>query len=118
MSYPLSVRRALTLHRAGTFAAAVDARVQGQEEVLEIHGDQDQFTAVGRYRAWAGELGRESSAMGATEGSVKCRWRTVDVEGADHFWREKGARERLEGEVRSWLREEGQELGEETTGYS
>lgn len=103
----------MTLLRSGTFSEALrKIAEEGEEEVLEIHGDGDQFTGVGRYRSWAGELGRVSSAQGlAAEGEEEgegqgrsSRWKSVEVEGADHFWVKREAKKRLLSEVREWLR--------------
>jgi uncharacterized protein len=110
ISYPLSVSWALTFFHSATFDRALREVVEsGKEEVLEIHGDGDQFTGVERYRARARELRQlgasASSAEGGEEGQeVRNRWKSVEVDGADHFWSEREGKERLLHEVREWLR--------------
>ncbi|KAF7316928.1 Peptidase-S15 domain-containing protein [Mycena chlorophos] len=76
ISYPLSVRGWLTLFRTSSYEDALKRLVQSNSKVLFIFGDQDQFTAVERYRNWRAALG---------ESSVE--W--VEVKGGSHFWRDE-----------------------------
>ena len=62
---------------------------------MEVHGDQDQFTAAGKYRSWSEDLRRRANG----------RWKTVEVQG-DHFWREKESKFSLLQSVKEWLSEE------------
>lgn len=59
-----------------------------------MYGDGDQFTGVAKYEAWAGRLGVEAEG-----------WRSRLVEGADHFWQDRGRKGEMVAEVRGWLRE-------------
>lgn len=61
-----------------------------------MHGDEDNFSGVDRLRRWAGELERAAGAEGA--------WRAVEVEGADHFWRDRGKKREMLEVVREWVR--------------
>ena len=62
--------------------------------VLVCYGDHDDFTGVDAYDAWA--QGLENVA--ATD-----VLRVVKVEGATHFWRERGPRAQLVDTVENWL---------------
>lgn len=96
ISYPLSVTWALTLFRSSTFTSALDQTVaKGQEDVLAIWGDQDQFTAVGKFRSW------DERVKGVDEGRGK--WSGREVEGADHFWRTREVKREMLQAVVEWL---------------
>ncbi|KAI5477416.1 alpha/beta hydrolase, N-terminal domain protein [Pseudohyphozyma bogoriensis] len=94
ISYPLSVMWALTAFRSSSFTSGLKERV-ATNDVLAVFGDEDNFSGVGKLRAWSEGLG---------EGTE--RFKSVEVEGADHFWREREVKMRLLGEVREWLRAE------------
>ncbi|GAA5850865.1 hypothetical protein JCM8547_009113 [Rhodosporidiobolus lusitaniae] len=99
ISYPLSVMWALCSFRSSPFSAALKERVrEGKTRVLAVYGDGDQFSAVGKLRGWAEGLKR----VEGTEGSSTA----VEVEGADHFWREKEKKKRMLEAVHSWLEEQ------------
>ncbi|PRQ77425.1 Alpha/Beta hydrolase fold, partial [Rhodotorula toruloides] len=98
ISYPLSVIWALTLFRSGPFTTALRETVErGDERVLAIFGDRDQFSAVEKLRKWAGEL--ETVA----EGSGNKTWQAVEIEGADHFWLDRAPKIELLETVRAWV---------------
>lgn len=113
VSYPLSVLWALTAFRSSTFTSALkdlvassSASTAGEAReggLLEIHGDSDQFTAVGKYQAWSDDLARCAAGV---EGEQQQRWKSVEVAGADHFWREREVKGRVLQEVVQWVREE------------
>lgn len=96
ISYPLSVTWALTFLQSGPFTKALRDLVQrGENRVLAIFGDQDQFSAVAKLRAWAKGLEEVEGSEG--------RWSAVEVSGADHFWRDRRTKGALLEEVGRWL---------------
>ncbi|KAF2210881.1 hypothetical protein CERZMDRAFT_44642 [Cercospora zeae-maydis SCOH1-5] len=62
---------------------------------LIVFGTLDTFTASRKLRMWAEKLQKNSP-----EGKV--RW--VQVDGAGHFWRERGVMKVLRSDVQAWLR--------------
>ncbi|GAA5928998.1 hypothetical protein JCM10213_004964 [Rhodosporidiobolus nylandii] len=99
VSYPLSVLWALTFLQSGRFTAALrDLVRRGGSCVLTVFGDADNFSSVDKLRSWAAGLEKE-------QGSDSC-WTAVEVEGVDHFWREREKKRALLDVVRRWLREE------------
>ena len=90
ISYPLSVAWALCALQTSFFASALRTRSK-DHRVLAVYGDQDQFTAVEKLRRWAAELGRSES------------FRSVEVAGADHFWRDKKHKADLLSAICNWL---------------
>jgi hypothetical protein len=96
ISYPLSVTWALTFLQSGPFTKALrDLVHRGENRVLAIFGDQDQFSAATKLRAWA-------KGLEEVEGTEGC-WSTVEVSGADHFWRDRRRKGALLEEVGRWL---------------
>lgn len=93
ISYPLSVLPFLTLLRSSTFHASLAELARSDAPVLAVHGDGDQFTGVARYEAWARRLSEAGRG-----------WKSIVVEGADHFWRDGAKKGELVAEVRGWLR--------------
>lgn len=63
-----------------------------------VHGTEDDFSGVEGLRRWAGEL------EGVAEGRDGV-WRAVEVEGADHFWRDRARKSEMLEAVRGWVRE-------------
>lgn len=59
---------------------------------LTVYGNKDFFTSVKKLRRWAQEL---SEKPGST-------FEYREVEGAGHFWQEKGVLERMENHIRDW----------------
>jgi alpha/beta superfamily hydrolase len=57
--------------------------------VLVIYGDEDEFTSVEKYRAWASDLAGENVEI-------------VEVQNASHFWHGRSGHE-LEIAVTKWL---------------
>ncbi|GAA5855368.1 hypothetical protein JCM9279_001700 [Rhodotorula babjevae] len=101
LSYPLSVLWALTaLHTAAPTSALRSLVAHGEARVLAVHGTEDDFSGVERLRGWAGELERVA-AMEGRDGA----WRAVEVEGADHFWRDRERKREMLEAARSWVRE-------------
>ncbi|GAA5910925.1 hypothetical protein JCM6882_001933 [Rhodosporidiobolus microsporus] len=97
LSYPLSVLWALCLFRSSPFTSALQSLVRrGENRVLAVHGDRDQFSGVERLRAWAQGLEKE---QGGEEGCFG----VVEVEGADHFWQDRGKKRELLEAVKGWL---------------
>ncbi|KAL4804297.1 Alpha/Beta hydrolase protein [Aspergillus unguis] len=62
---------------------------------LAIYGDDDNFTSVSKLRKWSGEL----------NGVPQSQFRSTEVEGAGHFWREDGAEQEARQALRLWLRQ-------------
>ncbi|BGP13266.1 hypothetical protein JCM10213v2_001185 [Rhodosporidiobolus nylandii] len=84
---------------SGRFTAALrDLVRRGGSCVLTVFGDADNFSSVDKLRSWAAGLEKE-------QGSDSC-WTAVEVEGVDHFWREREKKRALLDVVRRWLREE------------
>ncbi|GAA5826105.1 hypothetical protein JCM11251_007167 [Rhodosporidiobolus azoricus] len=98
ISYPISVLWALTLFRSSSFTTALQSLVhKGENRVLAVYGDQDQFSAVEKLRAWSEGLKKEQANGG--------RFRVVEVEGADHFWQKRTKKREMLDAVASWLRD-------------
>ncbi|CAK1354463.1 unnamed protein product [Cercospora beticola] len=62
---------------------------------LIVFGAGDTFTASKKLRLWAEKLQKDSPEK-------KVRWAQID--GAGHFWRERGAMKALRSEVQAWLK--------------
>ncbi|RDB25743.1 hypothetical protein Hypma_006804 [Hypsizygus marmoreus] len=79
ISYPLGPIGWLTLFHTSTYTARLKELIQNaNSRVLIIYGDQDEFTAASRYKAW-----RDTLEQGSHGGCLK----VVEVAGASHFWR-------------------------------
>ncbi|BGP22132.1 hypothetical protein JCM10295v2_001010 [Rhodotorula toruloides] len=101
ISYPLSVLWALTLFHSGPFTTALRETVQrGNERVLAVFGDSDQFSAIEKLRRWAGELDAVAGASGTKT------WEAVGIEGADHFWLDRASKIQLLETLRAWIRQQ------------
>ncbi|GAA6030090.1 hypothetical protein JCM8097_009250 [Rhodosporidiobolus ruineniae] len=99
LSYPLSVLWALCFFRSSPFTSALDTLVRrGENRVLAIYGDKDQFSGVEKLRAWSARLEKEAGDGG--------RFKVLEIEGADHFWREKEKKRAMLASVEAWLEEE------------
>ncbi|KAK4705603.1 uncharacterized protein P7C70_g597, partial [Phenoliferia sp. Uapishka_3] len=95
ISYPLSYLWALTLWRSSTFASTLRNIVASDNaDVMAIMGHEDQFTGIETFRKWKEALEKD--------GGVAGRFRGVEVEGADHFWRGESLGKFLK-EVEGWL---------------
>lgn len=101
----MSVLWALTLFRSSPFDTALRHLISQDEgsDVLAFFGDADQFTAVGKYRAWKDGLEVLGGGGGGGEAGRR-KFRGIEVEGADHFWTGKAKAKLLE-EVGKWLEE-------------
>lgn len=77
LSYPLSVRFALTAFHYSTFETRLRIILAAGTEMLIIWGDSDQFTGSNKYRNWVLELG------GVTGREID----HLEIEQTDHFWR-------------------------------
>ncbi|GAA6054984.1 hypothetical protein JCM3770_000478 [Rhodotorula araucariae] len=97
ISYPLSVLWALTSLHSGPPTSALHSLVaRGENRVLALHGDKDDFSAIDKLRTWVAGLEVASA--------VKGMWRAVEVEGADHFWRDGRKKREMLETVREWVR--------------
>lgn len=65
-----------------------------KHQTLAIYGDQDDFTSVRKLQRWSDELMRVPHSQ----------FQGVVVEGAGHFWRERGVEEQARRALREWLR--------------
>ena len=90
ISYPLSVAWALCALQTSFFTSALRTHSK-DHRVLAVYGDQDQFTAVEKFRRWAAELGQSESF-----------W-SIEVPGADHFWRDQEYKADLLSTICNWL---------------
>lgn len=90
ISYPLSVAWALCALQTSHFTSALHA-CSKEHRMLVVYGDQDQFTTVEKFRRWAAELGPSES------------FRSVEVAGADHFWRDQKHKTALLSTICNWL---------------
>ncbi|KAH7402616.1 Alpha/Beta hydrolase protein [Pyrenochaeta sp. MPI-SDFR-AT-0127] len=66
--------------------------VVGRHTTLAIYGDQDVFTSAKKTRDWSEQLKAE----------VGSQFSSIEVEGAGHFWVEKGVEEKLRSALRDW----------------
>lgn len=97
ISYPLGPRGFLTLFHTSAYVTRLKQLVQDiDSKVLILYGDQDDFTAVTRYRAWKENLQGEAGE------DCEDRLKFVEIAGGSHFWRGQ-AGQRLWEEVRRWL---------------
>ncbi|KAF9888794.1 hypothetical protein FE257_008370 [Aspergillus nanangensis] len=60
---------------------------------LVIYGNRDTFTSAHKLRKWSEDLMRIPGS----------RFRSVEVDGAGHFWREMGAESQARNALRTWL---------------
>lgn len=63
--------------------------------MLVVYGDEDNFTSVEEYDAWANGLSQQADGRGKLE--------IVRIADADHFWRAPDATTRLVEAVEGWL---------------
>lgn len=92
LSYPLSPLAWLTAFHHNTHAAALQRLVSdGTAKVLILYGDNDEFTAVGKYDAW-------SQGLVGKGGMVEVQ----KIDGANHFWHGRSMRRLIET-VANWL---------------
>ncbi|KAF8223846.1 alpha/beta-hydrolase [Tricholoma matsutake] len=92
LSYPLGPRSWLTLFHSNTYTAKLKELIANVDSnVLIIYGDCDDFTSVGRYKAWREEL----------EGEYAGHLQIVEVARGSHFWRGRAGRE-MALMIREW----------------
>jgi uncharacterized protein len=97
IAYPLGPRSFLTLFRGSHYNSKLAELVQNPDSrILIVYGDQDEFTSIERYDAWAAEL--EALPGTNTSGHLQ----VSKVAGASHFWRGEAA-EHLISTVSSWI---------------
>jgi alpha/beta superfamily hydrolase len=58
-----------------------------------VYGDRDTFTSRKKLRKWAEHLEQISNSQ----------FRFFEVEGAGHFWQEKGSMDRMKSSIEEWL---------------
>jgi alpha/beta superfamily hydrolase len=81
------------LFNTNTYAAKLKELIENPDSnILIIYGDCDDFTSVGRYKAWREEL---------LSGDAR-HLQVVDVLGGNHFWRGQTGREMTQM-IREWL---------------
>ncbi|KAH6903450.1 Alpha/Beta hydrolase protein [Coprinopsis sp. MPI-PUGE-AT-0042] len=96
-TYPLGPRSFLTLFRGSYYNSQLAGLIQNADgRVLILYGDQDEFTSVERYDAWASELEALLPEANAN------RLQISKIAGASHFWQGEAA-ERLLSTVSSWI---------------
>ena len=92
LSYPLGPIGWLTLFNKSTYTANLKELIgNANSNVLIIYGDHDEFTSIGRYKAWREQL----------EGDAR-NLKVVEVSGGSHFWRGRSNAEMM-CIVREWL---------------
>lgn len=96
LSYPLGPRHWLTAFHSKSYTNALNALIHDlRAYVLVLYGDHDEFSSVENYDAWAEGLLQE--ADGKENLSIH------KIDGATHFWRERGAVQRLLEVIEEWL---------------
>ncbi|KAI0367980.1 alpha/beta-hydrolase [Pilatotrama ljubarskyi] len=104
LSYPLGPRHWLTAFRTHRYTAALQDLIrEPRSNVLIVYGDNDNFTSVESYDAWAESL---QTIYRATESNAPARYgklEVVKIAGASHFWREGAAVRRLVEVIRDWV---------------
>ncbi|SCV72458.1 BQ2448_3995 [Microbotryum intermedium] len=96
ISYPCSVLSFLTFFKSSHYTQSLTKSTQRDKRpTLAIWGTRDQFTCVVKYEEWFRQI-QEVDSERVTEG--------VQVEGADHFWREQGDKQRLIQTIVEWVR--------------
>ncbi|GIJ82235.1 hypothetical protein Asppvi_000741 [Aspergillus pseudoviridinutans] len=60
---------------------------------LAIYGNQDTFTSSHKLRKWASDLSQAAHSQ----------FQSAEIDGAGHFWREKGVESRASEALRNWL---------------
>ncbi|GAA5873349.1 hypothetical protein JCM3774_005951 [Rhodotorula dairenensis] len=96
ISYPLSVAWALCALQTAFFTSALSTRTL-DHRVLAVYGDQDQFTAIAKFRQWATDLGQQFDLF-----------RSIEIAGADHFWRQRDSKRQLLSTICAWLSRDGE----------
>ncbi|KAF6758845.1 Alpha/Beta hydrolase protein [Ephemerocybe angulata] len=100
LSYPLGTRGILTRFKGSYYEQKLDELVSaGKSKVLIAFGGHDEFTAFGKYNAWAAQL--ESKAFEEPDTGEKVL-RVLAVPGASHFWLDE-THDTLCAELSSWL---------------
>lgn len=61
---------------------------------LVLFGDHDTFTSARKLQRWSAEMGRMPQSQ----------FRSYEIEGAGHFWREDGVESRARQVLQEWLR--------------
>ncbi|KAI0833608.1 alpha/beta-hydrolase [Trametes gibbosa] len=103
ISYPLGPRHWLTAFHTHRYTTALQTLVKDpRSNVLIVYGDEDNFTAVDSYDAWANSL-QDLNLSGKTgDSDDHGKLEVVKVAGASHFWREHEAVLRLIDVLREW----------------
>lgn len=100
LSYPLGTRGILTRFKGSYYQQKLDDLVSsGKSKVLVAFGGHDEFTAFGKYNAWAAQL--QSKAFEEPDTGEKVL-RVLAVPDASHFWLDE-THDILCAELSSWL---------------
>lgn len=82
---------------SAALASDIPASTPNMELVLHpscaVYGDRDTFTSRKKLRKWAEHLKQISNSQ----------FRFFEVEGAGHFWQEKGSMDRMKSSIEEWL---------------
>ncbi|KAI9042641.1 uncharacterized protein KD926_005247 [Aspergillus affinis] len=62
---------------------------------LAMYGSHDAFTSAQKLRQWSQELGLKPGSQ----------FQSAEIDGAGHFWRERGAESEARATLREWLRQ-------------
>ncbi|KAI0775105.1 alpha/beta-hydrolase [Trametes elegans] len=102
LSYPLGPRHWLTAFHTHRYEKALQDLVNDpRSNVLIIYGDNDNFTTVESYDAWARGLQDLRPAGG--ERAARGKLESVKIENASHFWGERDAIRRLVEVLHDWV---------------
>ena len=77
------------MFNSGTYQNQLEKLVRDRDSnVLVVHGDEDEFTSISKYRQWSGELGSQTTVF--------------VIAGGTHFWR-GSAGDEMQRVVIGWL---------------
>lgn len=96
VSYPLSPRSLLTAFRGTHYTETLSQLLRNpRSNVLVVYSDQDEFTAVGKYDAWAESLRNVPESRGELA--------IVRINDVNHFWSNPAGRQELLEVVGGWV---------------
>jgi len=95
------VSRLLSLSLSSPFSsshsmAALEGSTLASNPTLAVFGSDDIFTSASKLRTWASKM----------EAAGKRRFEWLEVDGASHFWRERGVEDELRAKIATWLVDE------------
>ncbi|KAI0359750.1 alpha/beta-hydrolase [Trametes cingulata] len=104
LSYPLGPRHWLTAFHTHRYTAALQNLINDpKSNMLVIYGDDDNFTSVDSYNAWAKGLQETHHAAEERDPGQHGKLEVLKIAGASHFWREAPAVRSLVETIRDWV---------------